>query len=148
MSEAKRIQKQSRVKAQALVERMLQGEVIRPDDIYDRQELARLVDTARSRLFVPIVTMTGEVTTYRMSQPDIYEYLTNREVQRSRLERVIRNAEMVRDAKRAKRLFAELGLTLPDAVMVLLHQDARRNAPADNAAPVVMLDKGEADNAA
>lgn len=106
------------------IRQMLEGKTLLPDDNHDRQALARIADGCRSVCFVPVETVRKvingkKVIGYRISPPDVEEYLTNRPAQEARQRKVIEHAANQRDARRAKALFDRLGLALPPEVAAL-----------------------------
>lgn len=100
---------------------MLSGRTLQPDDNHDRQALARIADGVRSVLYVPVETvkLTDGVIGYRVTRIDAREYIEDRPAQEARQRRVIEHAQNQRDARRAKALFARLGLELPAEVAAL-----------------------------
>lgn len=103
------------------VEKMLAGHTLQPDEHHDRQALARIADGCRSVVFVPVETLrlANNVVGYRMTEADRRDYYERREQQLARQQRVIEHAQNQRDARRAKKLFARLGLPLPPEVEAL-----------------------------
>jgi len=103
------------------VEKMLAGHTLQPDEYHDRQALARIADGCRSVVFVPVETvrLSGSVVGYRMTEADRRDYYERRAEQQVRQQHVIEHAQNQRDARRAKKLFARLGLPLPPEVEAL-----------------------------
>ncbi|PLR39724.1 hypothetical protein CYR55_07595 [Chimaeribacter californicus] len=103
------------------VEKMLAGHTLQPDEHHDRQALARIADGCRSVVFVPVETvrLAGNVVGYRMTEADRRDYYERRAEQLVRQQHVIEHAQNQRDARRAKKLFARLGLPLPPEVEAL-----------------------------
>lgn len=100
---------------------MLRGGVIQPDEHHDRQALARIADGIRSVVLIPVETvrLDSGVVGYRITEAERRAYTQSRPEQESRQRKAIEHAANVRDARRARKLFARLGLELPPVVAAL-----------------------------
>lgn len=147
---AKRIQKPTyKSKArnvetlQPHIDALLRGVILQPDDVIDRQALARVADFIRSLAFTPVETVRlmdpkgNTCIAYRMTEGEIDAYHNNREAQKARQQATIKRAKHQRDARRAAALFKEYGLALPTVIEELTRYDG-----PEPGIPVVHVDLG------